>query len=96
MTMPALYIGHGAPPLADDELWVSQLAAWARELPRPQSILMISAHWEAAPLSVSATADGVPRVYDFGGFAQKYYRVRYDAPGAPELARDVAALMPAT
>jgi 4,5-DOPA dioxygenase extradiol len=96
MSMPALYIGHGAPPLVDDELWVSQLAAWAQELPRPQSILMISAHWESAPLSLSATDDGVPLVYDFGGFAQKYYRVRYDAPGAPQLARDVAALMPTT
>ena len=93
---PALYIGHGAPPLVDDELWVSQLAAWARELPRPQSILMVSAHWESAPLSLSATDPGVPLVYDFGGFADRYYRVRYDAPGAPELARDVAALMPAT
>jgi 4,5-DOPA dioxygenase extradiol len=94
--MPALYIGHGAPPLVDDELWVSQLASWARELPRPESILMISAHWESAPLSLSATTDGVPLVYDFGGFAQKYYRVRYDAPGAPDLARDVTALMPAS
>jgi 4,5-DOPA dioxygenase extradiol len=94
--MPALYIGHGAPPLVDDELWVSQLASWAGELPRPQSILMISAHWESAPLSLSATADGVPLVYDFGGFAEKYYQVRYGAPGAPDLARDVAALMPAS
>ena len=44
--MPALYIGHGAPPLVDDELWTSQLAAWASDLPRPTAILMVSAHWE--------------------------------------------------
>ena len=34
--MPAVYLGHGAPPLVDDELWISQLAAWARDLPRPK------------------------------------------------------------
>ena len=44
--MPALYLGHGAPPLVDDPIWTSQLAAWAKELPRPGSILMVSAHWE--------------------------------------------------
>ena len=92
--MPALYVGHGAPPLVDDELWTSQLAAWARDLPRPSSILMVSAHWETAPLALSATETGVPLVYDFGGFAERYYRVRYDAPGAPELADSVEALLP--
>ena len=34
--MPALYIGHGAPPLLDDALWSSQLAAWSAGLPRPR------------------------------------------------------------
>ena len=56
--MPALYIGHGAPPLLDDALWSSQLAAWAGDLPRPKAILIVSAHWESAPLSL--TASGVP------------------------------------
>jgi 4,5-DOPA dioxygenase extradiol len=92
--MPALYLGHGAPPLVDDELWTSQLRAWAGELPRPSSILMISAHWESAPLTLGATATGVPLVYDFGGFAQRYYRTQYRSPGAPELAAAVTALMP--
>jgi len=94
--MPALYLGHGAPPLVDDELWTSQLRAWAGELPRPRSILMISAHWESAPLTLGATDDGVPLIYDFGGFAPRYYQATYAAPGAPELAAQVAALMPDT
>ena len=34
--MPALYIGHGAPPLLDDALWSGQLAAWSADLPRPR------------------------------------------------------------
>ena len=40
--MPALYIGHGAPPLLDDPIWSGQLAAWARDLPRPKAILIVS------------------------------------------------------
>lgn len=39
--MPTLYIGHGAPPLVDDPLWVAQLAAWATALPRPTAVLMV-------------------------------------------------------
>ncbi|WP_340537160.1 dioxygenase family protein [Nocardioides sp. GXZ039] len=92
--MPALYIGHGAPPLLDDPVWSGQLATLAAELPRPKAILIVSAHWEAAPLSL--TADRVPLVYDFGGFAEKYYRMTYETPAAPWLAERVAAMMPAT
>ncbi|WP_027502038.1 dioxygenase family protein [Rhodococcus sp. UNC363MFTsu5.1] len=92
--MPALYLSHGAPPLVDDDLWVSQLGAWSSELPRPTAILVVSAHWESAPLTIGATATGTPLTYDFGGFARKYYEVTYRSPGAPELARQVAALMP--
>jgi 4,5-DOPA dioxygenase extradiol len=94
--MPALYLGHGAPPLVDDVLWVSQLAAWAGDLPRPKAILIVSAHWESAPLTLGATANGVPLVYDFGGFPAKYYQTKYPAPGAPELAARIRALMPDT
>ncbi|MFF7650455.1 dioxygenase [Streptomyces sp. NPDC007983] len=86
--MPALYLSHGAPPLADDPVWPGQLAAWAADLPRPTAILMISAHWEEAPLAIGAT-ETVPLVYDFWGFPEHYYRVRYAAPGAPELAERV-------
>ena len=92
--MPALYIGHGAPPLLDDPTWSGQLAAWAADLPRPQAILIVSAHWEAAPVSLSAS--GAPLVYDFGGFDAKYYRMTYPTPEATALAAKVVSLMPAT
>ena len=52
--MPALYIGHGAPPLLDDPIWSGELAAWAQDLPRPTAILIVSAHWESAPVCLSA------------------------------------------
>ncbi len=90
--MPALYLSHGAPPLADDPLWSRQLADWAAALPRPRAVLMISAHWEEAPLTVGAT-ETVPLVYDFWGFPRRYYQVTYEAPGAPWLAEQVRALL---
>ena len=49
--MPAVYLSHGAPPLADDPIWPGELSAWSANLPRPESILVISAHWENAPVS---------------------------------------------
>ncbi|WP_030441942.1 dioxygenase family protein [Actinoplanes subtropicus] len=93
--MPALFLSHGAPPLVDDETWVAQLKDLAATLPRPRAILMASAHWESAPLMLGAT-ETVPLVYDFGGFEQRFYEVRYPAPGAPALADQVEKLMPDT
>jgi 4,5-DOPA dioxygenase extradiol len=92
--MPALYIGHGAPPLLDDPVWSRQLSGLAADLPRPSAILIVSAHWESAPVMLSA--DGAPLVYDFGGFPERYYRMTYQTPTATALAQRVAAMMPAT
>ncbi len=90
---PALYIGHGAPPLLDDPLWSSQLSAWGEELDRPSAILVVSAHWESAPLTVGSTSGVTPLIYDFGGFAPRFYNLQYRAPGAPLLAARIKALM---
>ena len=91
--MPALYIGHGAPPLLDDPLWSSQLAAWGEGLEPPKAILVVSAHWESEPLSLGSTSGQTPLIYDFGGFAPKYYNLQYRAPGAPELAARIKGLL---
>jgi 4,5-DOPA dioxygenase extradiol len=92
--LPALYLGHGAPPLLEDEGWIAQFRAWAAGLPRPKQILIVSAHWQTAPMALSST-ERVPLVYDFYGFPRHYYEMTYDAPGAPALAATVKALMPA-
>lgn len=91
-SMPALYIGHGAPPLLDDPIWSGQLSAWAHDLPRPKAILIVSAHWESAPVSLSANF--APLVYDFGGFAPRYYQMTYETPDSSALAQRIAAMMP--
>lgn len=95
-TLPAMFLSHGAPPLFDDGQWMRKLFAWAQSLPKPKAILIVSAHWESAPLSLSSTAADTTPVYDFGGFAQRYYEMRYDTPDASELARRVLAVLPDT
>lgn len=92
--LPALYLGHGAPPLLDDPEWPAQLGAWSARLARPKAILIVSAHWQTAPIALSATSR-VPLVYDFFGFPERYYKLTYDAPVAPALAARIRALMPA-
>jgi 4,5-DOPA dioxygenase extradiol len=94
--MPALYIGHGAPPLLDDPVWSGQLSSWSAGLPRPHGILIVSAHWESAPVTLSATQPGTPLVYDFWGFPARYYAMTYATPDASALAARVAAAMPDT
>jgi 4,5-DOPA dioxygenase extradiol len=94
--MPALYISHGAPPLFEDADWMTELHGWARSLPKPRAILIISAHWESAPLSITSTQASTDLVYDFGGFHPLYYRMRYDTPRASDLARQVLAALPNT
>jgi hypothetical protein len=54
-TMPSIFAAHGAPVLLDDGEWMAQLAAWAAAMPRPRSILMVSAHWEDRPATLGAT-----------------------------------------
>jgi 4,5-DOPA dioxygenase extradiol len=89
---PAIFLAHGSPLLLDDEKWVAELRQWAKDLPRPKSVLMISAHWEQRPVTLGATKT-VPLVYDFYGFPAKYYRVTYPAPGAPALAARVREIL---
>jgi 4,5-DOPA dioxygenase extradiol len=90
--MPAIFAAHGAPVLLDDAVWMAELAAWAKAMPAPKSILMISAHWEERPTTLGATR-AVPLVCDFYGFPEKYYQTKYPSPGAPELAARVRELL---
>lgn len=94
--MPALYLGHGAPPLLDDPTWTRQLREWAGRLPRPRAILIVSAHWESAPVAISSSAAATPVIYDFGGFDPKFYAMTYETPDATDLAHLVASVFPDT
>src|SRR5512138_1825107 len=90
--MPVIFQAHGAPMLLDDPQWVAELAAWAVALPRPKAIVVASAHWEARPLSIGATRP-LPLVYDFYGFPEKFYKLQYPSPGAPDVAARIRGLL---
>ncbi|HUQ29215.1 MAG TPA: class III extradiol ring-cleavage dioxygenase [Usitatibacter sp.] len=93
MKIPAVFLSHGAPTLAVGEGFEAR--AWAKlasELPRPRSILAVSAHWDTRDPEVSA-APRMETIYDFRGFPRELYEQKYPAPGAPDLARHVAAML---
>jgi 4,5-DOPA dioxygenase extradiol len=58
-------------------------------------ILVVSAHWESAPLALSAV-EPTGLIYDFGGFNPRYYRWQYETPAAHRLADLVTAVLPDT
>lgn len=90
MMMPVLFLSHGAPGLPEDAGQTGQ--CWrelAAQLPKPVAILVISAHWETRIPTVSR-AVFPETLHDFSGFSPALYKMRYPAPGAPELADKVA------
>jgi 4,5-DOPA dioxygenase extradiol len=90
--MPVGFVGHGAPTTALDDRKGGEWLRWAQSMPKPKAILVVSAHWEEAPLTIGSTTR-MPLVYDFYGFPDEMYALRYDAPGAPALADRVEALV---
>ena len=93
--LPAVFISHGSPtlPLERGEA-VDFLRQLGPSLGRPAAILVVSAHWDTARPAVSA-AEHPETIYDFYGFPPELYRLRYPAPGAPQLARRAAGLLEA-
>lgn len=61
---------------------------------KPNSILVISGHWETSEPTVNCITDGLnDTIYDFYGFPQQMYQLKYQAPGAPQLAKRVKELL---
>jgi 4,5-DOPA dioxygenase extradiol len=93
--MPVLFLGHGSPMNAIEDnafrrSWQALGAEFGKAWPRPQLILCVSAHWLTRGWHLTAMAQ--PRtIHDFGGFPQALFDQQYPAPGAPGVARQIAA-----
>ncbi len=106
MTLPTLFVPHGGGPCffmdpaggPPDPMWrpmQDYLAGLIASLPeRPRAILMVSGHWETDEITVHV-GEHPALLYDYHGFPEHTYRLRWDAPGAPDVARRAAALLQA-
>ena len=79
---------HALQPGAAGEAW----AALGKRLGKPRAILIASAHWESRQPALTASAKP-ETIHDFYNFPEPLYRLRYPAPGSPELARRAQALL---
>lgn len=97
MSMPTVFVSHGSPMLFLEKDLPARafLATLGSLVPKPTAILAVSAHWNTERPEVSQTARP-ETIHDFYGFPDALYRLHYDAPGAPEVARHVAELTGAT
>ncbi len=95
MTMPSIFVSHGAPNLILHDAPVRDfLKSYGKSLEQPKAIVIVSAHFMTREPTV--VVDEKPgMIYDFGGFEPELYQMVYPAPGAPELAERVAGLLDA-
>ena len=94
---PILYLPHGGGPMPllgepNHAGLVEFLQSMPSKFGRPNAILTISAHWEGAIASVSGASEPA-MIYDYSGFPQEAYALRYPAPGSPEIARQVVEML---
>lgn len=100
--LPTYFISHGGGPWPWMPEFRQHLASLEASLVRithdigstPRAILSVSGHWEA-PGFIAQSGAQPPMLYDYYGFPAHTYEVQYPAPGAPEVAHRIQALLAA-
>lgn len=91
--MPVLFIGHGSPiNIILNNDFTASLKKLGKSLPEPEAIMVISAHWLTKGTYVACT-ESPETIYDFYGFPQKLYEMKYPAPGSPHAAISVGDIV---
>jgi len=94
--MPVLFLGHGSPMNAIEENeFVLGFRNVGKEIPKPNAVLVVSAHWETKGTFVTAM-EKPKTIHDFGGFPEELYKVQYPAAGNPELAKETKSIIKKT
>lgn len=86
MMIPALFLAHGSPMLAIEQTPYTDFLAKLGERYEPRAIVIFTAHWESETLTISSTDDVYDTIYDFGGFPDELYQVKYPARGSKAIA----------
>ena len=93
-SLPTLFLSHGSPMLAIQDTPARRfLQGLGASLPRPEAILVVSAHWETMHAPAVSLAARPETIHDFGGFPRALFEIEYPAPGAPATAERAAALL---
>jgi 4,5-DOPA dioxygenase extradiol len=97
---PSVFISHGTPMLAladpseNGEEFVSGIHAFFKSIPKPQAVVVLSAHGVSSYPQVEVSADSPSSLlYDFWGFPKELYEVHYPCRGEPALATRVASML---